>query len=53
MKGNTMRRFNILRGTDWRGDAYWVVYDIDLHIGVGPRFYARVHALDYIEALTT
>jgi len=48
-----MRRYEIHRGTDWRGDAYWLVYDTFRRIGVGPRFYAWVHAMDYVEALTT
>ena len=43
-------RFTIIRGTDWRGDAYWNVYDNNRRIAIGPRFYAEVHAQDYIEA---
>lgn len=43
-------RFTTLRGTDWRGDAYWHAYDTIRRVAVGPLFYAQVHALDYAEA---
>lgn len=46
-----MERYIILNGTDWRGDTYYNVYDRETRITLGRRFYAKVHAQDYIESL--
>lgn len=46
-----MQRYRILTGTDWRGDTYYNVYDTERRITIGRRFYAMVHAQDYVKSL--
>lgn len=46
-----MERYRIIAGTDWRGDTYFNVYDTERRIMLGRRFYAKVHAQDYVESL--
>jgi hypothetical protein len=50
-EGDWLMRYRILRGTDWRGDATFSIYDNMNRISIGPRFYAEVHAEDYISSL--
>lgn len=46
-----MERYRIIAGTDWRGDRYFNVYDMERRITIGRRFYAMVQAQDYVESL--
>lgn len=46
-----MQRYRIFPGTDCRGDTYFNVYDTERRIMLGRRFYAKVHAQDYVESL--
>lgn len=44
-------RYTVLRGTNWRGDAYWIVYDNKHRISIGRRFDTEAAAEAHVAEL--